>query len=224
MKFITSLSLHRIERQQYCLETWRKHGTITAVQVAEDIPKLQADFPFVNFVATNLTGDVPYGYTNRVRIKALVDAGPGLLINSDIKLTDSEQSFKKKWTAKQNEFLVGVRQDFDGPGQPKELNAFGIDAFLITQKFASSLPDVGFVIGVSVWDYWMVWHALTEKLTVRPILDGLLHLRHPVNWDDRDTAIGLAMMDRHYGVGKQMLDVVIPIATKRKPHFGYRST
>lgn len=215
MKFITSLSLHRTERQQYCLETWRKHGDITAVQVEEDIPKLQADFPFVNFVTTDLTGAVPYGYANRVRIKALANAGPGLLINSDIKLTDEPKLFAKKFTPKAGEFIVGVRQDFDGPGKPKTLNRHGIDAFYLTQEFIDSLPDFGFVIGVSVWDYWMIWHAMTQRMRIVPVLDGLLHLRHPQNWGDRDTNIGYAVMQKHYGVGKTIMDVIIPTVTNR---------
>lgn len=215
MKFITSLSLHRVERQKYCLESWRRHGDITAVQVAEDIPRLQPEFPFVNFVSTELTGDVPYKYPKRVRIKALANEGPGLLINSDIKITDDPKTFSKKFSPKANEFTIGIRQDFDGPGKPKTLNRYGIDAFLLTQKIVDTLPDYGFAIGVSVWDYWIVWHAVTERMQIKPITDGLLHLRHEVNWSHCDTEIGYAILGKHYGVGKSLLDVVIPEITGR---------
>jgi hypothetical protein len=219
VKFITSLSRHRIERQQYCLKTWQQHGEITAVQSAADIEILTPHFPQVRFVETDKTGSHRYCLPNRVRIKAMIDQGPGLLINSDIKIDSSHDDFQADWEPERGQFNVGIRYDFDEPGQPKVLNPYGIDAFLITEEAMDLIPDVGFVIGVSVWDYWIVWHMMTERFRIKAkTTPGLLHLRHPPNWGERDTEIGLSIMRSVYGLNepKKILDAVIPIATNRK--------
>ena len=45
----------------------------------------------------------------------------------------------------------------------------------------------------------------------------LLHLRHPQNWGEQDTEIGLSIMRSMYGLNepKKIQDSVIPIATNR---------
>ncbi|MFN7892877.1 MAG: hypothetical protein ACK5OC_21460 [Pirellula sp.] len=46
----------------------------------------------------------------------------------------------------------------------------------------------------------------------------LLHLRHPQNWGEQDTEIGLSIMRSVYGLNepKKILDSIIPIATNRQ--------
>jgi hypothetical protein len=220
VKFITAFSRHRIERQKYCLQSWLEHASeVVAVQTAEDIQILQPHFPEVKFVETNLTGEFLYQLPNRVRIKALVDQGPGLMINSDIKVDSTKNEFAKDWSPTSRQFNVGIRYDFDGPGKSKVLNTHGIDAFLITEEVMTRLPDVGFVIGVSVWDYWIIWHMMCERFQIKTKTTlGLLHLRHPVNWSEVDTKIGYGILEYAYGLKepKKILDAVIPVMTNRK--------
>jgi hypothetical protein len=223
VKFITAFSRHRIERQKYCLQSWLEHASeVVAVQTAEDIQILQQHFPEVQFVETKLTGEFLYQLPNRVRIKALVDQGPGLLINSDIKVSSTKSEFAKDWKPSSRQLSVGIRYDFDGPGKPKKLNSHGIDAYLITEEVMKRLPDVGFVIGVSVWDYWFIWHMMCERFQIKAkTTPGLLHLRHPVNWSEVDTKIGFGIMESVYGLRepKKILDAVIPVMTNRtKPN------
>lgn len=60
---------------------------------------------------------------------------------------------------------------------PKFLNKHGIDAFLITEEVMAVMEDHGFVIGVPVWDCWLVWHMLIHRFKIRTKLTpGLLHL------------------------------------------------
>ena len=92
MRFITSISPKRIERQQYCMATWLQYGEIVAIQTADEIPMLQEQFPEVKFVSTDKTGKELFGYPSRVNISAMVEQGPGLLINSDIKFEQSYSS------------------------------------------------------------------------------------------------------------------------------------
>ena len=166
MRFITSIGPKRIERQQFCMATWLQYGEIVAVQTVDEIPLLQAQFPDVKCVSTDKTGKEIFGYPSRVNISAMVDQGPGLLINSDIKIDTTQRQFDADWEPKPKQFNVGVRYDFDGPGKPKFLNKHGIDAFLITEEIMSVMEDHGFVIGVSVWDSWIVWHMLIHRFTI----------------------------------------------------------
>ena len=176
MKFITSISPRRVERQQYCMATWLQYGEITAVQTAGEIPSLQPHFPDVQFVATEKTGAKIFGYPSRVNISAMIEQGPGLLINSDIKIVSNQGQFDSDWEPKTRQFNVGVRYDFAGPGQPKYLNKHGIDAFLITEEVMAVMEDHGFVIGVPVWDSWMVWHMLIHRFKIQTKLTpGLFH-------------------------------------------------
>lgn len=102
------------------------------------------------------------------------------------------------------------------------LNPYGIDAFLISEEVMLLLPDVGFVIGVSVWDYWILWHMMTERFRIKAkTTPGLPHLRHTQNWGDRETELGLSIMRSEYGMEdpKQLLDAVIPKVTKRLQPF-----
>ena len=216
MQFITSISPRRIERQQYCMATWLQYGEILAVQTADEIPLLQTHFPDVKFVATEKTGANIFGYPSRVNISAMIDQGPGLLINSDIKIDTNQKQIDSDWKPKPKQFNVGVRFDFDGPGQPKYLNKHGIDAFLITEEVMAVMEDHGFVIGVPVWDCWIVWHMLIHRFKIRAKLTpGLLHLNHPLGWSDTDLAKGIAIMQREYGIGQKGLSEAICDVTGR---------
>ena len=75
------------------MATWLRYGHIVAVQTVEDIPLLQPHFPDVQFVATEKTGAKIFGYPSRVNISAMIDQGPGLLINSDIKIDTNQKQF-----------------------------------------------------------------------------------------------------------------------------------
>jgi hypothetical protein len=216
MKFLTSLSTNRIERQQYCLRSWLPYGTVAAVQSRKDIDLLAQDFPDVDFVATDLLGTSDGRHMDRARVAAIVSAGPGLLINSDIKIDTDRDTFEQDWLAMERQFNIGIRYDFSKVGKPKVCNRYGIDAFLITSEVMQVLPDLGFVLGTSVWDYWIVWHMVTSGFSIKAkTTKGLLHLRHKRGWSDVDTNYGLGVMWDRYRVSKQVLDVVIPALTGR---------
>ena len=216
MKFITSIGPKRIERQQYCMNTWLPYGDITAIQVASEIPELQAQFPAVQFIATDRTGEKLFGYPNRINICAMIEQGPGLLINSDIKIDTTQNQFNLDWEPKSKQFNVGVRYDFDGPKQPKYLNKHGIDAFLITEEVMAVIEDHGFVIGVPVWDYWIVWHMMIHKFKIQTKLTpGLLHLNHMMGWLESDHKKGMTIMQKEYGIDHRKLSIEICKVTRR---------
>jgi hypothetical protein len=59
------------------------------------------------------------------------------------------------------------------------------------------------------------WRSESKATMGRNI--RLLHLRHPLNWGEQDTEIGLSIMRSMYGLNepKKIQDSVIPIATNR---------
>ena len=48
----------------------------------------------------------------------MIDQALGLLFNSDIKIDSSQEDFQADWEPERGQFNVGIRYDFDEPGQP----------------------------------------------------------------------------------------------------------
>lgn len=220
MRFITSLSRNRIDRQQYCIGTWKGFASeIVVSNTKKDIEFLKPYFPDVRFeeCPSCLTGDQLYNRPDRSSIYALAQCGPGLLINSDIKIDGIDQkSFLEAWKQRDRTLKVGIRLDFDGPGKPKTLNPYGIDAFLLTESIIDRIPQLGFVIGTSVWDYWLIWHFVAKhSFFVEPIQGHMLHLNHQSSWNAIDTAIGDGILKEHYGLDSRMLSRIVKCLTNR---------
>ncbi len=79
------------------------------------------------------------------------------------------------------------------------------------------MEDYGFVIGVPVWDRWIVWHMLMHRFKYQAKLTpGLLHLNHPMGWSDTDLAKGMAIMQQEYGIGHKGLSEAICDVTGRQ--------
>lgn len=217
---MTAIGRNRIERQQYCIETWKPFATeIVACNTAEDIEFLKPHFPGISFEVCppHLTGEKLYNRPDRVSIYALAQCGPGLLINSDIKIDGiTPDAFSATWSPVDRTLKLGIRYDFDGPGKPKSLNRYGIDAFLLTDQIIDRIPNLGFIIGTSVWDYWLTWHmAARESYHLRTIHGHLLHLTHPSSWNETDTEIGESLMTYQYAISHGTLSAAIQVLTGR---------
>lgn len=220
MRFMTALGKNRIERQQFCISTWKPFASeIIACNTAEDIEVLKPHFPDVRFeeCPPHLTGEKVYNRPDRVSIYALAQCGPGLLMNSDIKIDGiTEDVFASTWAPVDRTLKIGVRYDFDGPGKRKTLNTYGIDAFLLTEQIIKRLPNLGFVIGTSVWDYWLTWHMVAKEAYHLTTIHGhLLHLTHPSSWNESDTEIGESLMSHHYAISQKTLSSAIRLLTGR---------
>jgi len=220
MRFITALGKNRIERQQFCIGTWKPFASeIVACNTAEDIAVLKPYFPDVRFeeCPPHLTGEKLYSRPDRVSIYALAQCGPGLLVNSDIKIDGiTESEFSSMWAPVDRTLKIGIRYDFDGPGKRKTLNRYGIDAFLLTEQIIARIPNLGFIIGTSVWDYWLTWHMTAREAYHLTTIHGhLLHLTHQSSWNDADTEIGEKLMSHHYAISHKTLSSVIRVLTGR---------
>lgn len=219
MRLITAISKSRIERQQLCISSWTKYTKdIVACNTKEDIEHLQPLFPDVKFIECpeELTGKALYDRPDRVSIYALAKCGPGLLLNSDIKIEGvSTKDFYSIWSPVSKMLKLGIRSNFDGLGKPKTQEKYGIDAFLLTEDVIESIPNLGFTIGVSVWDYWLVWHFITERYKIKPIYGHMLHLVHTSSWNEQDTAIGMELMIKNYRIDLEQLTKAVQVFTAR---------
>jgi hypothetical protein len=185
MKFITSLHHKRIERQQYCLNTWMKFSTnIVAVQAEHEIEVLRNIFPFVKFVV----GEVSDKFSKPTpKITELIKQAdePSLLINSDISVKDKELS---SWNYEEKVIKLGIRLDYRPvPPQTKHKQKYGIDAFLIGPDMIPLLPDLDFCIGCPGWDFWLPYHLWAyHDYQIRTPSCNFLHELHPIGWTEAD--------------------------------------
>ena len=220
MKFVTSLSPHRIERQQYCLETWRKHGLpIVAVQTPGEAGELGRHFTGVEFVETAITGD-NVGKPRCPRVSEMCKLAadePILLLNSDISVKDSPGQFASQWLEERSphELVVGIRRDFDRVGGPKVLNAYGIDAFRIVPQMMPYLSDIGFCIGFPGWDYWIPWELHIHGYRMRVAESSLLHVVHDLGYSRDDIGRAQTMLQNYYSMPKVVFTLFVQYATGR---------
>lgn len=185
MKFITSLHHKRVDRQKYCIDSWRKHGNnIIAVQAEHEIPILKPLFDNVQFEV----GSVSYAFSKPTpKITELIKYAdePSLLINSDISIKDDNLN---KWNYEKKVLKLGIRHDyFPNNKTQKFRQKYGIDAFLICPEMQKLLPDLDFCIGCPGWDFWLPYHlwAFHDYSIVVPDC-WMLHELHPLGWTDQD--------------------------------------
>ena len=132
-----------------------------------------------------------------------VDVGkPVMLINSDIALYQDQQDFIRQWVETPDKCLqFGIRWNHRvGKGvQTAQQEGWGIDAFRFTPEMAQSLPDIGYGIGLPMWDYWIPWHfrvaGYSFRADPRPVM---YHERHPINWSQADHNSGWDRLYAHY--------------------------
>lgn len=214
----TSFSPTRIERQQYCLETWRSYGCeVIAVQSVGEAEILEPHFRSVKFVETDQVGDL-FGRPKLVRITELIKLGrenPVLILNSDIHIQSMD--FTKRWSeVVPKQMRIGIRWDIIGRFRANRMFKWGIDAFQITPELADFFPDIGLTMGCPVWDYWMVWYANEHGFSVKTDSKrGLYHEQHKQNWSKESYKRGFELVKEHHGIGEVFLTNYIQKITNR---------
>lgn len=225
MKIVTSFSPVRIERQQYCLETWKKYGcVIEAVQTMnDDLDLLQRRFPGVQFIVSENDAGV-CGRPKCPRIKDLVARATNdeiLIVNSDISIKYDAREFRRQWCEHgESRFVCGIRFD-RSPGGQKSLNRHGVDAFRFTPRQAESVPDLGMGIGSPMWDTWIVLHFwMAGYDIVAHHSPGLIHARHPIAWSRAELSDNKKLVADHYGIAAKHMARIVSDATGRghAPH------
>ena len=222
MKFVTSLSPHRIERQQYCLQTWMKLGlSVVAVQPPGEIEKLQEHFPWVEFVETDQTG-TSVGRPHLPLISEMCNqaqSGPIILINSDISVKDTYEQFHREWMTEHdsNELVVGVRMDYKPPDGRKKQTAWGIDVFKICPSMLP-LKNIGMCIGFPGWDHWLPWELHRRGYRIRVAKSALLHQTHELGYSEDDMLVSRSILLKEYNlIYASAISAFIQATTGRRP-------
>jgi hypothetical protein len=184
MKFLTSLSPSRIERQKYCLNSWQKYGSIIAVQSSDEIDLIQSLFPEVKLEVGSPSQSFSKPTPKITDIISYADE-PSLLINSDISIKEFDTNL---WQYEEKVLKIGIRHDYF-PNNPynKFKQKYGIDAFLIYPEMRELLPDLDFCIGCPGWDFWLPYHLwFKHDYQIQIPKCRMLHELHPIGWTEQD--------------------------------------
>jgi hypothetical protein len=216
---VTSIGFNRIERQQYCIQTWKNKGLrVLAIQLPGETERLQSSFPNVEFKeypnhTPIFSRTTPLIYN--LIIQALEENDDILLINSDISIKDKYEFFNSKWTTEEKELKIGIRLDGISGRKRRTRQPHGIDAFKITKIMAEKLRDIGFQIGMPGWDYWLVYHFHLLGYNIVTSTSRLMHEIHDVNWSKHDQYSYDPIVKEHYNMSHMKLGPIIKRLTNR---------
>lgn len=221
-KIVTSFGLNRIDRQRFCVASWRRLGLpIVAVQCDEQVEQLRAIFGDLVDSFTSLPAQPnAWGRPHLARVanhaKQTQD-GPILLINSDIEIRDTPEQFAAEWmTDDANTLVCGIRRDHRHGSYTNAIHPYGIDAFRITPAMAEKLTDCGFVIGSPGWDYWLPWELWQAGFNVRAAKSQFMHEVHNLGYADADVAIAQKLIFDRFRMPATVMTVWIQWATNRR--------
>lgn len=201
IKLVTSLSPKRIERQQECLESWRKYDVeILAIQGEPEIEKIQSLFPDVNMISTGNVSRTWSKTTNPNMIELIkqTEHSDIVLINSDIKLNYPDGVFEKVWGAGPPDRVdCAIRYNI---GTKKRFEKCGIDVFKLPQGTIERLAGIKsfFFIGLPGWDYWLPYSicAMRGMKLATHFHISVEHEDHQDRWHSDDTKKSYALMQR----------------------------
>jgi hypothetical protein len=213
MRIVTSISLNRIPRQQYCIDSWTKHtNDIVAIQTQNEIDALTPHFSKVSFRNGDTSSSFSKATPKLTELIKVADV-PTILINSDISIKDDNLS---RWNPEPGKLKIGIRQDYY-PNRPKKyLQKYGIDAFLILPEMVSIIPDLDFCVGCPGWDFWLPYHLWSQhNYEIEVVKCDFLHELHPIGWAKEDQISYRNRMTKHYKVTPTMLPYFILDITNR---------
>ncbi len=217
---VTSFGFNRIERQQYCVDTWRSVGLrVVAVQNEGESERLAGSFPHVCFKEVSPPVNGMFSKATPL-IKSITDQAieendSVLIINSDISIKDRPSSFASNWAVHPKTLNVGIRWNASPGSKHRTREPWGIDAFLITKPMAETIPDLGFQIGLPGWDFWIVYHLHLNGYAVNVTKSRLFHENHPRGWNKQDQSSYRRMVAKHYNCTERMLPYFIKDVTNR---------
>lgn len=202
MKFITSFNPHkRVERQLECLKSWQKYNIPVCSVQHESETDCESIFSGVEWIYTNTYNK--FFQTNLPFINSLLAQCPGIIINSDIDLSWSEEEFK--YYSSPSIPIVGIRTE-EGV-----LNPWGIDVFIIPHTYPPS-PEI-FSIGKPGWDYWLMIEL--DKKPFKVIKTGMNHAPHDDRWNSVNLSTAQTLLSNIYGMPSQLVSRYIQTITGR---------
>lgn len=204
MRFLTSFNPHtsfaRLKRQKDCLDSWRKYNIpIVAIQDVSE-QRVEKLFPNLEYIYTNNYN--PHFKSTNPHISAFLAETPGIIINSDIDLSWTQQDFYNHI----DNYTMGIRTE-NG-----ELNPWGIDVFICPTRPA--LDYAPFQIGQPGWDYWLCIE-LVKKYLINVIKTGMNHEPHDDRWSEERLRTAQTLLSEMYKIPSRQVSLYIKQITGR---------
>jgi hypothetical protein len=184
--------------QRFALQSWLRLGLkVISGNSEAECKSLRKRYPDVEFreveSSTAFTRGTP-------KIRALMNLGgssPILLINSDISIY-GDQSLLVDAVVKRRA-LAGIRYNWEVHPGHGELEACGIDAFLLFPEQIETFPNLDLAIGQPFWDYWLPYHLEQKGFAFDWVSSPYFyHRQHSVYWDAPAYKKGNEIICSHY--------------------------
>lgn len=215
MQIITSISPTRLERQIYCINTWKELGLpIVAIQLTTDHPDLTKDLPievkYVEPPESTIFSKITPTFNSLFHH---VDR-PSLYINSDISIKEVPYQFWHKWEPKEKIIKVGVRKDYKSSAPHRKFTQkYGLDLILLLPEM--ELPTLPYQLGCPGWDFfipWYLWHHYDYEIET---LHGLyFHENHQIQWSPEDQQSYRATLKEHKLTGHMLAHFILDMTQR----------
>jgi hypothetical protein len=166
-------------------KTWKKYAhVIYAIQDAKD-KKMNVDCSIHLNKTFDVLGKKLHKISDIIKIaRALEGNEKFVLVNSDIELNFSNETWNKICEKANDGLVVGQRSDYELDRKKTKKYSYGLDFFVINNKI--KIEDAPFVMGSCAWDWWMVYLCRSQDIPVYSVdsEDSIYHKVHDRNWND----------------------------------------
>lgn len=181
-----------LHNQCMAINSWLKLGfKVISMNSAEEIAVLQPFFSDIEFVQAHRDGrhkfTKPYIYFDDcLAYFAKCESKICGIVNSDIYLL-KEEFYALLTKEAVHSFVYGCRIDVqsleDLNGEFFEL---GFDYFFFDKQIVSYYPQSNFLIGLPMWDFWVVLIPIYFRIPVKKVITShAYHIIHKTNWDHK---------------------------------------
>ena len=176
--------------QRMAINSWLEMGfRVVSMNSSGEITALQPYFPDIEFVKAQRDGrekfNRPYIYLDDLLAYfSKSDSTICGIVNSDVFLIKKEfYSFLTKEAI--HSFVYGSRVDVETITKLNgEWFTLGFDYFFFNKQLISHYPSTNFLIGLPMWDYWIVLIPIYLGIPVKKVITPhAYHIRHKTNWD-----------------------------------------
>lgn len=174
---VTSLAPNRFERQNECLNSWKRFG-LSIIAVQSELDDV-SQYPQLSEVVR--IGN-PSPAPSVSQMLCVARGKPVLLINSDIEIHGKQSLLR---TAIEAGSVIGLRHNYNRHWWLSTRDQWGFDAFVVHPEKVRQIEPQAFQIGKPWWDYWLADQLRTDAHTF--IAEPLFfHRDHEATWTDAD--------------------------------------
>lgn len=184
----TSIAPFNIENQKNAIDTWIKSGLeVVSFNCPEEYEIVSRFFPNIRFEIVHRDGrdrfGKPYVFFDDV-MEFFKDCNYNVcgIINSDIYLFGFDK--KRIYDEASDSLVFGPRMEISSLNDLTGIVCYGgYDYFFFYRGMASIYPKSDFCIGLPVWDHWIAFVPLINRIVVKELMvPSAFHLKHDIKW------------------------------------------